>query len=218
MRLLSASSIDSPDGLQLTDFNPDSVPPYAILSHTWGDNEVIYADIMNGTAALKSTFPKVRYSCEQTLRDELQWVWIDSCCIDKSSSAELSESINSMYEWYRRAEICYGYLQDVPATVDAHDTTSEFAKSRWFTRGWTLQELLAPVDMIFFSKDWVKIGEKTTLSRPLSEITGVEEDILTGAKPLASASVAKRMSWAANRHTTRPEDIAYCLLGIFDVG
>ncbi|OHF01196.1 HET domain-containing protein [Colletotrichum orchidophilum] len=218
MRLIRASSINNnPPNIELVDFNPDQLPRYAILSHTWGDDEVVYADIRNQNAATKSTFSKVRYSCIQTLADDLEYVWIDSCCIDKSSSAELSEAINSMYEWYMKSEICYTYLSGVPSTVDPVKTDGVFASCRWFTRGWTLQELLAPAEMVFYSEDWVKVGVKTALSRPLSVITGIDEDILTGLKPLESASLAKRMSWAAHRQTTRPEDVAYCLMGLFGV-
>lgn len=217
MRLIKASSIDQPTGLQLVDFTPESVPPYAILSHTWGDNEVVYADIVSGAHEDKPAFQKVRYSCIQTVADGFQWLWIDSCCIDKSSSAELSEAINSMFQWYEKSEICYVYLSGVPATVDVNQPDGEFARCRWFTRGWTLQELLAPADLVFFSEDWIKIGEKATVSRPVSVITGIDEEILIGAKALDSASVAKRMSWAAHRNTTRPEDVAYCLMGLFGV-
>ncbi|KAK2736253.1 het domain protein [Colletotrichum kahawae] len=218
MRLIKASSINSAGPLiGLVDFTPDKVPCYAILSHTWGSVEVVYADIRNHTAASKSSFEKIRYSCHQTIADGFEYVWIDSCCIDKSSTAELSEAINSMFDWYDKAEVCYAYLSGVSSTVDTSKTDGDFAACRWFTRGWTLQELLAPDDLIFFSDDWVKIGEKPTLSRPLSVITGIEEDILKGTRPIESASIAKRMSWAAHRKTTRPEDVAYCLMGLFGV-
>lgn len=218
MRLIHASSlIEHPNSLAFKDFASSQLPLYAILSHTWGDDEVVWADVQSGTAAQKLSFAKVRYSCIQTIKDGLSWVWIDSCCIDKSSSAELSEAINSMYEWYQRAEICYAHLEGVSSTADANSTTGEFAACRWFTRGWTLQELLAPTELAFYSEDWVKIGDKAALCRPLSVITGIDEEILTGARSLESASVAKRMSWASHRITTRPEDIAYCLMGIFSV-
>lgn len=217
MRLIKASSLNQPSGLVFKVFSPDELPPYAILSHTWGDDEVIWADFTNAIATGKSSFNKVAYSCTQATKDGLEWVWIDSCCIDKSSSAELSEAINSMYAWYKNAEICYAHLCGVSATVDVSQTSGLFAGCRWFTRGWTLQELLAPTDLVFFSEDWVRIGEKATLSRTLSVITGIDEDILTGARALESASVAKRMSWAAHRRTTRPEDSAYCLMGLFNV-
>lgn len=202
------------------DFPISRLPPYAILSHTWGDDEAVWEDFKKGTAAAKPSFSKVTNSCLQTIQDGLEWVWIDSCCIDKSSSAELSEAINSMYAWYQGAQICYAHLEGVSATVDVtkdDDKDGEFARCRWFTRGWTLQELLAPTDVVFFSEDWVKIGNKAALHRVLSNITGVDYEILTGARALESVSIAKRMSWAAHRQTTRPEDVAYSLMGIFGV-
>ncbi|RCI10713.1 hypothetical protein L249_5156 [Ophiocordyceps polyrhachis-furcata BCC 54312] len=216
MRLIRASTWSEPSGLVFGNFAPDDIPPYAILSHTWGDDEVTWGDCVRGTTD-KSSFAKIRYSAVQAVADNLEWIWIDSCCIDKSSSAELSEAINSMYAWYKNSEVCYAYLSDVSATVDTSNTDGDFARCRWFTRGWTLQELLAPADLVFYSQDWVMIGEKTTLCRPLSIITGIDEGILTGARALESASIAKRMSWAAHRRTTRPEDVAYCLMGLFDV-
>ncbi|PHH58808.1 hypothetical protein CDD81_4368 [Ophiocordyceps australis] len=217
MRLIKASTVGEPSGLLFHDFAPDHVPPYAILSHTWGDDEVVFGDCVSGTTSHKSSFAKVRDSCAQAVADDLDWIWIDSCCIDKSSSAELSEAINSMYAWYKDSEVCYAHLSGVSASADTSKTDGEFARCRWFTRGWTLQELLAPAALVFYSEDWVMMGEKTALSRPLSVITGIDEGILTGAKALESASIAKRMSWAAYRRTTRPEDVAYCLMGLFGV-
>lgn len=131
------------------------------------------------------------------------------CCIDKTSTAELSEAINSMFRWYRKAEICYAYLADVKGTTD-------LAQSRWFTRGWTLQELCAPAVIIFYSSNWQYIGSKFELRERLQHITGIEEEVLTTGQ-IYTVSVARRMSWAANRQTTRVEDLAYCLMGIFDV-
>jgi hypothetical protein len=217
MRLIQSSSLNCPDGLKFKDFPVSQLPPYAILSHTWGSDEVVWEDFQRGIATQKEAFAKVRYSCLQAVSDGLEWVWIDSACIDKSSSAELSESINSMYDWYQRAETCYTHLEGVAATADVTQTAGEFAGCKWFTRGWTLQELLASREITFFSENWVKLGYKAALSRPLSVITGIDEDILTGARALESASIAKRMSWAAYRKTTRPEDVAYCLIGIFGV-
>ncbi|KAF4983721.1 hypothetical protein FZEAL_937 [Fusarium zealandicum] len=217
MRLIKASSIDSSFGLEIVDVHPNAIPPYAILSHTWTDQEVLYTDVVANTAKQNAAYDKLEYTCRQAIADGYEYCWADTCCIDKRSSAELSEAINSMYEWYQRAGICYGYLPDCSGDVDATDRESDFFKSRWFTRGWTLQELLAPPDLIFFGKGWVKIGEKTALTKSLAEFTGIDEEFLTGASPLASASVAKRMSWASLRETSRPEDIAYCLMGLFGV-
>ncbi|KAF9872760.1 hypothetical protein CkaCkLH20_09623 [Colletotrichum karsti] len=218
MRLIKASTIYSDKScLELVDFMPDQIPPYAILSHTWGSDEVVYADIRNNSAASKSSFDKIRFSCIRTIADGLDYLWIDSCCIDKSSSAELSEAINSMFDWYKGSEVCYAYMSGVSSDADTATADDQFGGCRWFTRGWTLQELLAPANVIFFSEDGVNIGEKSSLCRPLSLITGIDEDILNGTKSLQAASVAKRMSWAAYRNTTRPEDMAYCLMGLFDV-
>jgi hypothetical protein len=136
---------------------------------------------------------------------------VDRFCIDKSSSAELSETINSMYSWYQKARICYVYIADFPTTVPA------LIDSRWFTRGWSLQELIAPSTLIFYSGDWAELGTKLTLQDILAKRTGIDVGILTGEKSLESASVARRMSWACNRETTRTEDEAYCLMRIFDV-
>lgn len=138
------------------------------------------------------------------------------CCIDKTSSAELSEAINSMFSWYQNAAVCYAYLSDVPKSTDVSAAESSFSKSRWFTRGWTLQELIAPCNLVFFSMDWHTLGTKIELSSRISSITGIERKFLSG-KSLELASAAKIMSWAALRKTSRVEDIAYCLLGLFDI-
>lgn len=217
MRLLKVSSVDSPFGLEVVDVDPSAIPPYAILSHTWTGQEVVYTDIAANTAKTKRAYHKIEYTCRQALSDGYDYAWADNCCIDKSSSAELSEAINSMYEWYRRAETCYVYLADCPKDADVNDAQSNFAKSRWFTRCWTLQELIAPSDLTFYSQDWVEIGKKRTMSKALSDITGIDEDIVNGSLPPESASIAKRMSWAACRQATRPEDVAYSLMGLFDV-
>ncbi|OOF95043.1 hypothetical protein ASPCADRAFT_507032 [Aspergillus carbonarius ITEM 5010] len=211
MRLLQVSD------LKLVEFLPDSIPPYAILSHTWGKDEVLFEDILNNTATNKSAYVKVEGAAKQASANNLEYVWIDNCCIDKSSSAELSEALNSMFAWYENASVCYAYLSDVPSNVNVNDPASEFTRSRWFTRGFTLQELLAPREVIFFSSAWEVIGKKTELYEILSAITGIGIQYLRHKAPLSSASIANRMSWVANRETSRPEDIAYCLLGIFNI-
>lgn len=140
----------------------------------------------------------------------------DRCCINKNSSAELSEAINSMFSWYKNAQVCYAYLSDVGIVTSLQQKQTDIKKSRWFTRGWTLQELLAPSSVVFFSNDWQSLGTKAELSDLLSDITDIDVDILRGLD-LGFASVAQKMSWASARHTTRVEDVAYCLLGIFNV-
>src|SRR5256714_4011235 len=134
-----------------------AVPRYAILSHTWGDDEVLFQDMQGdrSVAKSKSGYKKIKNSCARAARDGFDYIWIDTCCIDKSSSAELSEAINSMYRWYHQAEVCYAYLADVPSEAFKNVTDyvdSEFSESRWFTRGWTLQELIAPSTVIFLNK------------------------------------------------------------------
>ncbi|KAI0332170.1 hypothetical protein GY45DRAFT_1274344 [Cubamyces sp. BRFM 1775] len=169
---------------------------------------------------------KIRGFCVYAREAGYDLAWADMCCIDKSSSAELSEAINSMYEWYRLANVCYVYLADVSylraVGIPAEDQVpsrvhKEFRESRWHTRGWTLQELLAPRRVVFLSRTWTVLGTKLGLAGLLEEITGVDFSILTGRAELASASVAQRMSWAAHRETTRVEDRAYSLMGIFGV-
>jgi hypothetical protein len=204
----------------------DDIPrEYAILSHRWGApaEEVSFKDMIDGIGASKSGYDKIRFCGEQASRDRLQYFWIDTCCIDKSSSTELQEAINSMFHWYRNAAKCYVYLQDVsrPA-LDADNELgqlpweSSFRKSRWFTRGWTLQELVAPALVEFYSQEGEQLGNKESLERHIHEVTGIPVKALRGS-PLSDFSVTERMLWAKNRETTRKEDGAYSLLGIFDV-
>ena len=211
MRLLNSFKV------QLEDFSENEIPPYAILSHTWGKEEVLFGEMKKGKGEGKTGYLKIKNACKQAAEDGFQYVWVDTCCIDKRSSAELSEAINSMYPWYQKAVVCYAFLADVPSDVDTLPTNSKFAKSRWFTRGWTLQELLAPANLIFFSQDWIEIGRKSTLCDTISHITGIHAYILSGLTDLESTSLATRMSWASKRVTTRVEDMAYCLMGIFGV-
>ncbi|KAH7414029.1 heterokaryon incompatibility protein-domain-containing protein [Phaeosphaeria sp. MPI-PUGE-AT-0046c] len=192
-----------------------NIPPYAILSHTWGPDseEVTYEDIINGTGRDKIGYQKIRFCGSQASKDGLQYFWIDTCCIDKKSSAELTESINSMFEWYRRAAVCYVALGDLsPGCV----LTRELGDCRWFKRGWTLQELLAPIQVQFFDSTWIFIGSRDSLVGLISKITGIAAEFVAEGR-LESASVAIKMSWAAQRETKRIEDRAYSLLGIFDV-
>jgi hypothetical protein len=207
MRLLDAAS------KKLHSFGDYELPEYAILSHTWHDEEILFEDLPDiSWDSQKAGFAKVLHCCDQVLRDGLKYIWIDTCCIDKTSSTELSEAINSMYRWYQNAKVCYVYLRDVPNDF----TNLQISSSRWFRRAWTLQELLAPRNLIFYSNEWVNIGTRTNLKSVISEVTGIEEEYLIH-RQLQRASIAKRMSWAANREATRSEDIAYSLFGIFDI-
>ncbi|KAI9066975.1 HET-domain-containing protein [Trametes sanguinea] len=213
---------------------------YAILSHCWqATGEQSYQDLVaiqasakkkrswlgrytpltrnaSGSVLTKAS-AKVRECCELARKHGYRSLWIDSCCIDKTSSTELSEAINTMYEWYAAADMCFAYLEDVSDDHDPRLKDSKFRRSRWFTRGWTLQELIAPAVVMFFSKEWRPLGTKASLADLVEEITGIDRAVLTHEKPLDSASVARRMSWAAKRQTTREEDKAYSLMGIFGV-
>ncbi|KAI9782388.1 MAG: hypothetical protein M1839_005261 [Geoglossum umbratile] len=160
--------------------------------------------------ANKKGSKKVKSCCSIARANGLKYIWIDTCCIDKTSSAELSEAINSMYRWYQEADVCYGYLADVPSKA-------VFSGSRWFTRGWTLQELIAPSTVIFLDEEWKELGTKASLQQDVSDCTGILVGILSGDDDLETFSIAQRMSWAAKRKTSRIEDRAYCLLGIFGI-
>jgi hypothetical protein len=163
-------------------------------------------------------YAKIQNTCAQALRDGFEYAWIDTCCIDKSSSAELSEAINSMYKWYKNARICYAYLSDIIMPDDFRDSlfSASVCISKWFTRGWTLQELIAPGVVVFYDRDWRDIGTKTSRQQEISRITGIDIHVLSGNEPW-SCNVAQRMSWASRRMTTRSEDIAYSLMGLFNV-
>jgi ankyrin repeat protein len=205
--------------LKVEEFVGNQVPRYAILSHTWKGREVTLQDMRTNQAIKLAGYDKVRKACSRAWDDGFEHLWIDTCCIDKTSSAELSEALNSMYRWYEEAEECYAYLADVrPGTADRLTGIAgdEFRNSRWFTRGWTLQELIAPSTVIFLDSEWEEIGSKSSLQQLISEITGIPGGFLFG-DDLGYASVAQRMSWAAKRETTRIEDLAYCLMGIFDI-
>ncbi|KAK7432965.1 hypothetical protein QQZ08_000436 [Neonectria magnoliae] len=212
MRLINTRTFE------FEEFYGNGIPKqYAILSHTWEKEEVTFQDWQDPCGASKKKgFFKIKAACEQAVKNELDYLWVDTNCIDKRSSAELSEAINSMFAWYRDATICYAYLSDVPP-LSPGESTKHFRESRWFTRGWTLQELLAPRRLIFFAQDWSEIATRSSLSAEISAATRIDTEFLTGHRPLSHASVSKKMSWLSRRVTTRTEDIAYCMLGVFDI-
>ena len=197
---------------QLEFFQDDRNHEYAILSHRWQEEEVLFRDMQTGGASRKKGFAKLKRFCEEAAAAQYTYAWCDTCCIDKDSSAELSESINSMFRWYKNAGVCYAFLYDVTARMVQ---SAADLKSEWFARGWCLQELVAPRDMVFFNAGWDRLGSRDNLSIFVSDITGIHTVALGG--DLDRFSVAQRMSWAAGRQTTRSEDIAYSLLGVFGV-
>lgn len=207
MRLINART------LEIVEFLSEGQgPPFVILSHTWEDEECTLQQMQASddiSVVRRKGYKKIQSCCEQALKDGFEWAWIDTCCIDKMSTAELSEAINSMFRWYRTAQICYAFLADV------HNVT-QLANSRWFKRGWTLQELVAPSTVWFYDSSWRYLGSKDDLQKELEEITSIDTDVLTKGT-IETISIARRMSWAAKRQTTRIEDQAYSLLGIFDV-
>jgi hypothetical protein len=217
MRLLE---INKHGEFSLTEHIYPNVPAYAILSHTWAEKdveEVTFEDFSNGSWKSKPGYKKIQFCGDQAARDGLRYIWVDTCCIKKSSDAELTEAINSMFRWYQNAAKCYAYLGDVLGG-DKNQSMWEtaFRKSRWFTRGWTLQELIAPPSVQFFSNDSKRLGDRMSLGQQIHEITGIPIPALQRGS-LSNFTIGERLSWAENRTTKREEDMAYCLLGIVDV-
>jgi hypothetical protein len=201
-------------------------PKYAILSHTWEDEEVSFQEFANlDKAKEKAGYAKIDQTCRIAKSQGLQYAWVDTCCIDKTSSAELTEAINSMFQWYRQSDVCYAYIADLPPCQQTDTVAAKLdwlsisaSKSyRWFTRGWTLQELIAPQRLEFYDKDWEYRGDKKGMLAELEQYTGIDVPVLENSGLLSGMPVARKMSWASSRQTTRVEDMAYCLLGIFNV-
>ncbi|KAL9618011.1 MAG: hypothetical protein Q9160_007259 [Pyrenula sp. 1 TL-2023] len=221
MRLLRRKD----DGeFELVRFMGKDTPFYAVLSHTWGadEDEVTFKDLVNGTAKTKAGYRKLLFCEKKAASDGLRYFWIDTCCIDKSSSAEESEALISMFRWYQEAARCYVYLSDVSCLQPSGEGEGEsaweqaFTRSRWFRRGWTLQELLAPSSVVFFSADEQRLGDKQSLERAIHDTTGIPIKALHGSS-LSWFSISERMRWTTKRETKREEDRAYCLLGIFGI-
>jgi hypothetical protein len=216
MRLLTH---DDNRKLVLRTFNSNNLPPYAILSHTWhtdNSKEVTFQDLEAGRAQDKAGYgyDKIQFCAKQAIADGLRYFWVDTCCIDKSSSAELTEALNSMFQWYQHSSKCYVYLSDVSRSQPAREEA--FQSSLWFSRGWTLQELIAPKVVEFFASDGLRLGDRLSLEAAIHKATGIPIEALRG-RPLSTFGIEERFLWAINRQTNQPEDEAYCLLGIFGV-
>lgn len=214
-----------PNGaFELTAFNNDDPPPYAILSHTWTKGkEISYNELVAGIGKGKAGYDKIRFCVEKAAEDSLQYSWVDTCCIDRSTSDELSTAINSMFRWYQRANKCSVYLSDVQVSDEVVDVQAfritwedAFRRIKWFRRGWTLQELLAPATVEFFCKKGKRLGSRISLEQEIYEITKIPVEALRGQR-LSEFSVDERMRWVEKRETTVKEDKSYCLLGIFGV-
>jgi hypothetical protein len=210
--------------ISFCEFFGSDIPPYAILSHRWREDEVLYDDMVatdRSIAHSKNGYAKLEMTCRLALENGLHYVWSDTCCIDKSSSAELSEAINSMYSYYTNSAWCIAYLDDVFFDQQWPEVSLQasqiFPRAVWFTRGWTLQELIAPCNLTFFAKSWNKIGTKADLSHQISVVSNIAVKILEDRELLSTIGVSEKMSWAATRVTMRPEDEAYSLMGLFGV-
>lgn len=203
---------------------------YAILSHRWIGSEITFEQLGGYVDALRAAGDtplespqqdKIRGACQIARAKGIRWMWIDTCCIDKSSTAELSESLNSMFRWYRDAKLCITYLLDVIRKgAGKEDFTNEAGHpSVWFSRGWTLQELLAPRHLEFFDKNWDSIGNRAELAEQIEKITGIHSNYLKGetGDDFRDACIATKFSWIAKRQTERDEDMAYSMLGLFGV-
>ncbi|PSN67524.1 kinesin light chain [Corynespora cassiicola Philippines] len=207
--------------LILRDFSGKITPPYAILSHRWGESEVLFEDIANESYKEKKGRRKIEFCAEQAAKDQLQYFWIDTCCIDRWNLSELSRSINSMFFWYKTAKKCYVFLPDVsvPAKTAVNqqkDWEVSLRASEWFRRGWTLQELIAPKSVEFFSSEGQYVGTKQSLEQLVHEVTGVPIEALHSCS-LDKFTIPQRIQWVKNRKTTEEEDVVYCLLGILDI-
>jgi hypothetical protein len=222
MRLLN---YDENGELRIKTFGDVPGLRYAILSHTWGADteEVTFEDLATGAGKAKRGYEKINFCGQQAQRDGLQYFWVDTCCINKSDKAEVSHAIKSMFRWYQKATKCYVYLSDVSTRKRKADDMltdltwqSAFRSSRWFTRGWTLQELLAPNIVEFFSQEWQRLGDKSLLKLLIQEISGISLEALKGV-PLSTFSIEERLRWKGDRETEREEDAWYSLSGIFDV-
>ena len=224
MRLLDTES------LRLHEFAGSDIPKNAILSHTWGADEVSFQAYSHTNVKASSIhgYAKIFHTCRLARAQGLRYAWMDTCCIDKTSSAELSEAINSMFLWYKKADICYAYLSDLPPQAPFasspvspshgdHNDSEQLSRCRWFRCGWTLQELLAPSEVIFLDQTWAERGTKETLEDVISRKTNIDPEVLRDSSAMRKQPVSVRMSWAAGRETTRVEDTAYCMLGIFNV-
>ncbi|KAH3958519.1 hypothetical protein HBH98_077100 [Parastagonospora nodorum] len=194
----------------------DEVPPYAILSHTWVEGqEVTFDEFESKQGKSKSGYDKIVFCAQRAKLDGLDYFWVDTCCIDKKNSTELTEAINSMFKWYRNAIVCYAYLTDVPA-AHSSSTSTDLQNSRWFKRGWTLQELIAPTSVQFFDKNGSFLGDRVSLQEQIAGITGIPSQALQGT-PLEMFKIDERKRWARQRETKLEEDQVYSLLGLLGI-
>ena len=212
MRLINTTTLELENGFD------SKTTRYAILSHTWSDHEVSLQAYRQPLTRSGAGYQKIVECCRLASAAGINHAWIDTCCIDKTNSVELTEAIQSMFTWYEDAVVCYAFLDDILSTRHPRLVTDvELRTCKWFYRGWTLQELLAPHTLYFFDQEFQPIGSRQDLAVAIASVTTVPKQYLLKRKPLREACIAQRLSWVAKRETTRPEDIAYCLFGIFNV-
>ncbi|KAI1180993.1 heterokaryon incompatibility protein-domain-containing protein [Nemania sp. FL0916] len=237
MRLLNVHNLTFKTVDQTQDPTTGTQVPYVVISHRWLDNELTFQDMEDvagfhkrsedpswaksqSAAKLKGACNQVyvwslaRYGSEEHA-DFVHHVWLDTVCIDKKDPAELSEAINSMYRWYERATVCFVYVYDYQL-----GGKSLFSSCSWWERGWTLQELVAPVSSEFYDRNWTYFGNKIALSQEITNRTRISGNILShmgNRKIVSDESIGRRMSWYADRKTAKGEDAAYCLMGLFRV-
>ncbi|KAH8845660.1 hypothetical protein MCOR07_008712 [Pyricularia oryzae] len=215
MRLLNVRTGDT------TPFPSSSrPPPYAALSHLHGPEEISFqqwATLPRATLKARAAYFKIKRARVQAISDGLEWVFVDSVCVDGSSPAEASEAVNEAWAVFAGAATCYAHLDDIAQPVLGASLESALRTSRWFGRGWTLMELVASRDVVFYSTRWEVLGTRRGLAGVISTLTGIDEAVLAGKDEVGTVSVSRKMSWAAGRRTTRAEDAAYCLLGLFGV-
>lgn len=221
MRLIKTSTacINTTTALKIKQFNPSCRPPYAILSHTWDDEEVSFAEVQSNRSAVRTRqgFRKIVSFCSNARKLGYDYAWVDTCCIDKRNSAELSEAINSMYQYYKNAAVCIVHLSDVTNQSNRAELLKSVRASRWLSRGWTLQELIAPAARLFFDATWNLIRDGKAVLHEIQEATGLPQAVLENSNEVVKFCAAQRMSWDSKRKTTREEDMAYCLMGLFDI-
>ncbi|KAK7437911.1 hypothetical protein VKT23_018346 [Stygiomarasmius scandens] len=207
---------------RLVDFpeHRDEYPSYAILSHRWLDEEVTYQEYLRprDETKRKSGYRKILQACKQASRDGFEYIWIDTCCINQEDQDEVARNVKSMYAYYGNSDVCYAYLVDISTkTGISYLTQRLWRESDWFKRGWTLQELVAPQQVVFFDSSWTQIGDKEKLKEEIHDLTGIPSSVLEGSKPIMEVDIRERMSWCAGRQTTIPADLVYSLLGILGV-
>ncbi|KAF5254483.1 hypothetical protein FANTH_741 [Fusarium anthophilum] len=242
MRLLQTKSYELFEASDV----PAPSPSYAILSHTWisSKDEITYQDMKTRTGDIKNNvykqkgWSKLKNYCDRAFKDGWDWAWMDTCCIDKTNPADTQEAINAMFRWYQNAGVCYAHLSDVDFSISSQilslpeDTgldssmnslrtaaKEKFIDAKWFTRGWTLQELLAPHYLIFVDREWRHMGTRESWALEIEEASNIEARHLNAFNPtdFASCSTAMRFSWASGRETTVEEDESYSLLGLFGI-